>query len=242
MRKLAALATLLVALLTCGVSVASGATNFYLYAGMGANSTLPVGNTASASIDVKSANVYVADGHAAAWVGVDDGGGGYNANCQNNANDLNIAWIQAGITYFDGSNPVFYIETKIHGQYCASIATWSGPALNTNYGVSIHHVSNGNWNATVNGHSLGTVNTGGSMSAPVYTTEGLNDTIGQTSEIDSVFSNLSPWSTSSMFNITSNDETTVTNKTSSSFEGIQYSYNGSCYPTSCFGPAFAPAP
>lgn len=225
-------ATLSAVLLGAPAAHASGS-NFFLYAGYDYGKTPVIGSSLTTTIRMVTANVYVSDGHAAAWVGVDENGFAYDPNCQNNSNNLGIAWIQAGMAWFNPIQPQFYIEYKVGSQYCAQYYySTVQPALNTNYTFSIVHVASGQWKATANGWTLGTITTGGSMASSTFTTEGLNDTIGQTAAIDSVFSSIGPWSTAdpaAKINL-SNDETFVSNVTSNGFEGKQLSYNGSCYP------------
>ena len=192
----------------------------------------------SANVKIKSDTVN--SGHTAGWIGVDGNITSWDPNCNGNSADLSVQWIQAGIDHTYGYSLTFYIEYKVHGEYCPHYSTSTvAPSYNTNYAVSIQHVANGQWNATVNGYSLGTITTGGTMTESDFTTEGFNaGGATPTNALDFVFSSLSPWTTSQMnplIDPIGNNELVLANVTSASFEAIQYSYDGSCYPNFCNG-------
>lgn len=233
-KPLLAVVAILAALLIVPAAAASGS-QFLNYEGY-SHSPPGIGSTASATIDTKSINVYVTDGDGASWVGVDSGNAAsYDpTGCVNGTGNTGIAWIQAGLLDGCGASPRLYVEYKPNLDHCAHLIDEGAASYNTNYGVAVTHVASGQWSATVNGSSPGILTLGGSMTNTNFVTEARSDTIGQTTEIDAVFSNTQPWTTSSMSAIPPiNNDVYLTNVTANGFEAVQFSYNGSCYPNKC---------
>lgn len=241
-KPLLTLVAILAALLIVPAAAASGS-QFLNYEGY-SHSPPGIGSTASATIDTKSINVYVTDGDGASWVGVDSGNAdSYDPqNCVNGTGNTGIAWIQTGLENGYGTSPPhLYIEYKPNLDHCAHLIDEGAASYNTSYSASVTHIASGQWSATVNSSSTGTLTLGGSMTNTNYVTEARSDTIGQTTEVDAVFSNTQPWTTSSMSAIPPiNNDVYLTNVTTHGFEAIQLSYNGSCYPNKCNIPPPAP--
>ena len=209
-----------------GVSSAAAST-FYTYAGYQSIGhppyvPQPPSGEAYANIDVKSLGYTW--GHAAAWLGVDDGHG--PCNCSNSA------WIQAGV-FNQGQGLQLYIEYKVYGQPSSVITPLGAASFNTNYTAYIYDLGNGVWQAYIGGQTLGPLTLGSTMIDTQWTTEVFDDTLHYTSEIDAVFSSMYPWGPSVLSPNTTNNNDEITKVTGTGFESIEYSYNPSCYPNRC---------
>jgi hypothetical protein len=227
-KALLVLTAMIAALLMTGAATASAST-FYTYAGyenLGHPPYVPpVGGEAYTVIDLKS--TIFNWGHAAAWIGVDNGAGCPSGGC------TNAAWLQAGI-FNVGLGPELYIEEKVYGQPGPTLLLQTPASYNTDYTFYIYHLGNGQWEAYAGGYDSGALTLGGTMIDTQDTTEDLSDTLHYTDEIDAVFSSMYPNGTSVLSqNVTNPTYDEITHVTSNGFEAIQYSYNGSCYPNRC---------
>jgi hypothetical protein len=140
-----------------------------------------IGSTASTNIDDEF-DYLNNTGFVAGWVGVTL----YSGNTP-------IKWLQAGLTRGYGGALDFYIEYN-SGSGASIVYSAAVPSYNVAYPVSIYHVGNGIWRATINGYSY-TANVNPSMTT--FTSEALNNS-SSCNTLEFAFSSADPWTTSQM--------------------------------------------